>query len=364
MPASTTSSKAPDAHLWITVLAGGIGSRFWPLSTPARPKQLLPLAGDRPIVVETVERARSLVPPERIRILAGGEVADRIVAALPELPQGALLREPLAKGTAPVLTWAAWTLARNDPDAVLVSLHSDHVIQPLDRFQSVIRRAVQVARSHQRLVTVGVVPDRPETGYGYLAPGTPLDLGTEPEAATVRAFVEKPDARTAATYIEQGFLWNSGIFVWKAAVFLDQVRAVAPELAAALPLLEARDVAGFFEAVPTVQVDVAVLERSPAVATVRATFSWDDVGSWEALARTRPRDANGNVRVGDVWVTEGKENIVVADEGTTVLFGVDDLVVVRAGEVTLVTHRSLAPHLKRLLDTLPDRILEHSGGAR
>lgn len=356
MPASTNSWQGSEAHLWITVLAGGIGSRFWPLSTPTRPKQLLPLGGDRPIVVDTVERALSLVPAERVRILAGGPVADRILEAVPALGPESLLREPIPRGTGPVLTWAAWTLARQDPEAVLVSLHSDHVIEPLEGFQSVIRRAAQVAWEHDRLVTVGVVPDRPETGYGYLLPGDPLSPDREPPALEVRAFVEKPDLDTARRHVAEGYLWNSGIFVWRASVFLDEVARVSPEIARALPRLEEGDVAGFFEAVPTIQVDVAVLERSDRVATVRAAFSWDDVGSWEALARTRRADPQGNVRVGDVYVTDASGNIVVSESGTTVLFGVEDLVVVRSGDLTLVTHRSRAPHLKQLLAALPEDV--------
>ncbi len=356
MPESTNSSKAAEPHLWITVLAGGIGSRFWPLSTPARPKQLLPLAGDRPIVVETLDRALSLVPPERVRILAGGTVADRILEAVPGLGPEALLREPRARGTAPVLVWAAWELQREDPDAILVSLHSDHVIEPLEGFATVIRRAATVARDFDRLVTVGVLPDRPETGYGYVLPGATLPLRGEPAAMDVEAFVEKPDADTARRYVDQGYLWNSGIFVWKASVFLDEVARVAPEVAAAIPFLEAGDVDGYFDAVPSSTVDVAVLERSDRVATVRAAFQWDDVGSWESLSRTRDADDDGNVRIGGAYVTDGKGNIVVSEDGATVLFGVDDLVVVRSEGVTLVTHRSRAPYLKDLLAALPDAV--------
>lgn len=363
MPESTISSRAAEPHLWITVLAGGIGSRFWPLSTPERPKQLLPLAGDRPIVVDTLERALSLAPPERIRILAGDPVADRILAAVPELGPGSLLREPLARGTAPVLAWAAWTLSRLDPEAVLVSLHSDHVIKPLEGLRSVVLRAAEVARTHDRLVTIGVVPTRPETGYGYILPGARIPVEGQPAAFDVQAFVEKPNEETARTYVREGYLWNTGIFIWKASVFLDEVRRVAPEVAHAMDHLERGDVSAFFHEVPTSTVDVAVLEKSDRVATIRAAFEWDDVGSWESLARTRPADAAENVLVGSAFVRDGKNNIVVSDDGTTVLFGVDDLVVVRSAGVTLVTHRSRAPHLKDLLATLPSELLDGDGVA-
>lgn len=356
----TASSQVPEPHLWITVLAGGVGSRFWPVSTPARPKQLLPLAGPRPIVEETVDRALSLVPPERVRILAGGAVADRIVEALPDLGPEALLREPMARGTAPVLVWAAHTLRARDPDAVLVSLHSDHVIEPLEGFRSVLLRAARVAREHGRLVTVGVVPDRPETGYGYLRPGDELADGDAPPAFRVERFVEKPDRDTAQAYVEDGYLWNSGIFIWKASVFLDEVARVAPEVVTALPLLDAGQVDEFFRACPTIQVDVAVLERSDRVATVRAAFAWDDVGSWLSLARTREQDPEGNVQVGDAVVVDGGDNIVFSEDGSVVLYGVDGLVAVRSHGITLVTRRELAPRLKDLLSRLPDRLKDPS----
>ncbi len=360
MPSSTPSSAPPDPHLWITVLAGGVGSRFWPASTPARPKQLLPLAGNQPIVLDTLERALALAPMERVRVLAGGQLADRILAAA-NLEENVLLREPSARGTAPVLTWAAWAISRLDPDAVLVSLHSDHLIEPLEEFVAVIRRAAAVAADLDRLVTVGVVPDRPETGYGYLLPGAPLPGGDDPAACEVSAFVEKPGRETAIEYLARGYLWNSGIFVWKASAFLEEVRRTAPEIASSIHLLEQGDVAGFFESCPSMAVDVAVLERSRRVATVRASFHWDDVGSWEALSRTRKGDEAGNVCVGNGQVVEGGGNIVYADGGTVVVFGAHDLVVVRTGDITLVMPRERAPDLKSLLAELPDRLTNPPG---
>jgi mannose-1-phosphate guanylyltransferase len=307
-------------------------------------------------VEDTVRRALALVPPERVRILAGDPVADRIMATVPQLGPEALLREPRARGTAPVLAWAAWELARLDPEATMVSLHSDHVIHPLEGFRRVITRAAEVARGFGRLVTVGVVPDRPETGYGYVLPGAPLAVEGAPEAFDVEAFVEKPDADTAARYVSAGYLWNSGIFVWKASVLLTEIEAVAPEIGRALPYLARGDVEGFFDAAEAVSIDVAVLERSQRVATVRAAFSWDDVGSWEAVGRTREADEAGNVVIGDAHVIDGDRNIAYCEDGAVVLFGVDDLVVVHSGGMTLVTPRKRAPELKELLAALPESV--------
>lgn len=336
-----------------------MGSRFWPVSTPSRPKQLLPLASDQPLIVDTVRRARDLGSAERVRILAGEHLLQPFRRVLGDLPDDAYMVEPRARGTAPVLTWAAWTLHQRDPDAVLVSLHSDHVVEPEEAFSELIRVAARVAATEELLLTIAVEPDRPETGYGYIRPGSPVPAPGDVEAFRVDAFVEKPDPKTAAEYVERGYLWNSGIFVWKAAVFLDEVRRRAPEIGELLPLLEAGDEEAFFAEAPTISVDEAVLERSDAVGTVKATFRWDDVGSWSALARTRRSDDDGNVAVGSLHAVDSRNVIAYSDDGTPlVLFGVEDLVVVRTGSVTLVADRSRAPDLKALLGELPDALRE------
>lgn len=334
------------------MLAGGVGSRFWPVSTRARPKQLLPLTSDRPLVAETIARARTLTDDGHIRILAGEHLVEAFRLAMPDLPESSYLVEPSARGTCPVLAWAAREIADIDPDAVLVSLHADHLIHPLPAFQDTVRAAVTVAREHEQLVTVGVPPERIETGFGHIQPGTPIEVEAGGRAFHVAAFHEKPDAETARRYVDAGYLWNTGIFVWKASTFLEEVERHAPEVAACLPLLQDRGAQAFFEEVPTCVVDKAVLEWSNRVACVKATFSWDDVGSWEALARTHETDGDGNVLVGDGSVVEGGGNIVYSEGGRVVLFGVEECVVVQSGPVTLVMPRSHAPDLKRLLKAL------------
>ncbi|MFC1574642.1 mannose-1-phosphate guanylyltransferase [Gemmatimonadota bacterium] len=356
MPASKNSSISPDPHLWITILAGGAGTRFWPVSTPRRPKQLLPLAGRNALIQDTVERAQELASEDRIRILTGAHLLLPFQEALGGLASSSFLVEPQAKGTGPVLAWAAWTLHREDPDAVLVSLHADHAIRPVGAFQALMRVGSEMAREMDLLFTVAVPPTRPETGYGYIHPGETLPWEGEVEAFRVKSFVEKPDGPTAEEYVEAGYFWNSGIFLWKASVFLDEVRAVAPELASLLPLLEAGDVEGFFREAPVISVDEAVLERSTRVASVRATFQWDDVGAWEALSRTLPKDGNRNAVVGSAHLLDSSENIVMAEQGEVVLFGVEGLVVVRSGDIVLVADRRRTPDLKALLEALPPHL--------
>jgi mannose-1-phosphate guanylyltransferase len=326
------------------------------VSTPARPKQLLPLGTERPLIVDTLERARALAPDERIRVLAPAELASTLATAIPSLPGDCFWREPEARGTAPALAWAAWRIHREDPDAVMVSLHADHVIRPTEAFAGSIREAARIASSERLLVTIGALPDRPEIGFGYVQPGEPLTAGAGFRAARVSRFHEKPDASTAAAYVSRGFLWNTGLFVWPVELFLAELALHAPELGDRLPLLEGDGPGAFFADAPALSVDVAVLERSERVGVLEATFRWDDLGSWEALARTLAADDHGNVAHGASYAVEASGNVVFSEDQPVVLFGVHDLVVVRTSRVTLVATRSDVPHLKRLLDGLPESL--------
>ena len=330
------------------MLAGGEGSRFWPASRPERPKQLLPLGSARPLIEDTLTRAEALVGPERVRVVASAALVEPLCAAAPGLDGGRFLVEPVARNTGPALVWAAFEIERTSPGALMISLHADHVIHPVDELLETIGRAAEAA-DRGSLVCIGVEPDRPETGYGYIEVGE----STGERTSRARRFVEKPDRATAEKYVATGgFLWNSGIFVWRAADLLSAVRDLAPEISGALPLLESDGPEAFFEAVEAVSIDVSVLERSPSVEVVRASFAWDDVGSWNALARTRQADERGNIIVGPAAAFESANNIVWAEDGEIVLFGVDDLVVVRSGDRTLVARRSSAPDLKRLVERL------------
>ena len=358
------SRDATGASTWVVILAGGVGSRFWPASIPRRPKQLLPLGRTgQPLVRETVQRALDLVPPERLRILTGRALRDPILQALPDLPESCVWTEPQARGTGPALLWAAHRIQAQDPGATMVSLHSDHVVEPAAGFTATLQTALRLARDTGLLFTVAAPPDRPETGYGYIRPGAPLASanggGHEgPRAFRVEQFQEKPDRETAARYIEEGCLWNTGIFVWRTDGFLREARAAAPELGDSLDLLAGDGSSGgaeaFFDGVPSISVDHAVLERSREVGAVQAEFRWDDVGSWEALARMGDPDEADNFAVGQAHVADGTGNLVYSGDGRPiVLYGVDGLVVVRTPEATLVTTRERAAHLKGLVDDLP-----------
>ncbi len=328
------------------ILAGGIGSRFWPASTPERPKQLLPLGSEQPLIADTVDRAIRIAGLDRLLIVTGSSLVGPFTSTVTELAEENFLIEPAPKGTGPALAWAAAEVLHRDPDAVMISLHADHVIAPTSAFEETVARAADAAASDGRLYCIGIRPERPETGYGYVRIGDEAAPGVHPALQ----FVEKPDLDTAREFCDSGeHLWNSGIFVWRPADLLAAIREFTPELARGLERLEAGDVDGFFKAVEPISVDHGVMERADSVGVVEASFDWDDVGSWNALGRTQATDEDGNAVVGDARLVESHDNIVWVEDDDVTLFGVDGLVVVRSGGKTLVTSRQAAPDLKRLL---------------
>jgi mannose-1-phosphate guanylyltransferase len=334
--------------VWAVILAGGSGTRFWPLSTPQRPKQLLPLAGDRPLLVQAFERLEGFVPPEHIVIVTGPFLVDAVAAALPRIPRAQVLAEPRAASTAPALAWAAHWISERDPGAQMLSLHADWAVSDDRAFRAAAREALAVALEYDVLVTVGVRPSRNETGYGYIVPARTLG-----GARSVRRFVEKPSPARAALLRRRGALWNTGLFAWGVARFLGEAGAYARELKAGWPALAAGDVAGFFAAVRPVAVDVAVLERSKRLAVVTGTFGWDDIGSWDALLRIRKPDARGNVLVGNVTVADDVSRSVVWSDGEHLaVTGLEDIVVVRANGHTLVMPTGRADRLKEMVQRL------------
>jgi mannose-1-phosphate guanylyltransferase len=333
---------------WGVIIAGGSGSRFWPLSTRANPKQLLPLAGPRSTAESTLERLSGLVEPDRVLLVTGRQLARPIMERL-GLPERNVLVEPVAKSTGPALVWATYEARRRDPAAVIIAQHADWQVPDTAAFSRVASRAFGVAESTRSLVTVGIVPTRVETGYGYIVPGDQLESGVH----RVEQFVEKPDPTTAAALIARGALWNSGLFCWRAEDLLGEVRRITPELGSALDHLDREDVAGFFSTSREISIDVGVFERSDRVVVVRGDFAWDDVGTWDALARVRPRDASDNVTEGPVTAVGATGCVAWSDGMPIVLAGVSDLVVVQANGRILVTTKAKAPALKQVLEEIP-----------
>jgi len=336
---------------WAVVLAGGVGARFWPLSTPERPKQLLPLVTDKPLLVDAVDRLPAIVEPARTLVLTNESLVKSIRRLLPAIPRENIIAEPRPAGTAAALTWAALAIERrDDKNATMISVHADWFIGNDVQFREVLLEAEEVAQKTHTLVTVGIVPTRADQGFGYIQAVNPNKKGGSP----VKRFVEKPDRARAETMRSEGYLWNSGIFVWSVGDFLAQVKQHTPELAKALALDRDAEASEFFASVAKpVSVDVGVLERSKNVTVIPGDFGWDDIGTWAALGRVRDKDEFGNVTIGTVHMLDCSDNVVRTDSGTVVIYGVDNLVVVVHDGLTLVTTREKAADLKRLVESLP-----------
>jgi mannose-1-phosphate guanylyltransferase len=297
------------------------------------------------------------VPEERTLILTNASLVDPIAALAPAIPRENLIAEPRPAGTAAALAWAAREIARRDgDDAVMISIHADWAIGDPEGFRAALAGAADAAVAHQALITVGVVPERPDTGFGYIQPGEDLGGGVR----RVRRFIEKPNRARAEEMVRDGYLWNSGIFVWRAGDFLAEVAALTPEIGPHLAT-HSNDLHAFFGAVTNpISVDVGVLERSERVLVMAGDFGWDDIGTWAALSRVRTHDADGNATNGVVHTLASQNNVVHAEGGAVVLYGVSDLVVVTKGGLTLVTTVDKASDLKTLIESLPASITERT----
>jgi mannose-1-phosphate guanylyltransferase len=346
-------SPTPSGATWIVVLAGGVGSRFWPMSTPDRPKQLLPLVTGEPMLRDTLDRVSPLAPAARTLILTNASLAAAVKRVAPEVPDENVLAEPRPAGTAAALAWAAHEIERRDgPGAVMVSVHADAAIGDAVTFRATLAQAASAASAEHGLVTVGIVPRFADTGLGYIEPGAVVAGALR----RVARFVEKPNFADAQAMVAAGCLWNSGIFAWRVGDLLDEVRAHCPEIAGALSA-HTSSVAAFFGAIHTpVAIDVGVLERSNRVMVVPGDFEWSDVGTWAALRAVRTADAHGNVATGAAFLADSRRNVVHSEGPTVVLYGVNDLVVVTTNGTTLVTSVERAADLKALLDALPDEL--------
>ena len=351
------------------VMAGGSGTSFWPLSRAKRPRQFLALAGETPLLADTVGRLPPLARMDRTFVVCGKAHAAAVRRLLPRLPAQNLIVEPCARNTAPCVGLAALHVAKRDHKGILAMLPADHHVARPAAFRDAIAAGARLAE-RGLIATIGVRPSRPETGYGYLKVGAPLEPGAPGNAdgvgapARVERFVEKPDRETAARYLaDGGYLWNSGLFVFRADVILAEIRASMPELADLLDEIASvlgkptygRVLARAFPSCPSQSIDYGVMERSSRIAVVPADFGWSDLGSFAALPEVRAADADGNVTQGDALVVDGKGNVVLAGKRAIAVVGVDDLVVVDAGDAVLVCPRERAQDVKKAVDELRRR---------
>ncbi len=349
--------------LHAVVMAGGSGTRFWPKSRRSRPKQLLRLHGDATMLQQTVRRIESLVGPDRTYIITGADQAEATKAQLPNLPKGHVVGEPCPRDTAACVGLAAAIVAKADPDGTMIVMPADHVIEPASTFCKTVQAAVDVIDADPTtIVTFGIRPTRPETGYGYIERG---ELLGQPEGIALNRviqFREKPDLATAESFLAAGnFAWNSGIFVWRASTILDALRKHRPNLAAAIDRVaadlgtdrEAETLAREYPQMEKVPIDKAVMEKAANVKVLEVVYDWNDVGDWRALTALIPPDARQNTIQGNVLAVDTSNSIIISDDGGLIAtLGLDDVVIVQSGGATLVARRDQLDKLKALVEGL------------
>lgn len=351
------------------IMAGGGGTRFWPRSRNRRPKQFLTFSGDRTLLQGTYDRIAALIPPDRIWVLTGAAHTNEARAQLPEIPPDHIVGEPMGRDTAACIGLGAALIARDDPQATIIVMPADHVIEPVTEFHRAVSAAEQFANEAPgSLLTFGIPPTYPATGYGYIQRGEELGQRNGVPVARVQAFREKPDADTAERFLQSGeFYWNSGIFVWKATAILGELRRQKHGIYTAVERIaeswstpqSAVVFRNEYDKVEKISIDYAVMEKAEQVQVIRAPYQWDDVGSWLALERRNPQDAAGNTIQG-LHVGIDTQNCVIAGEPDRLIatIGVQNLLIVQDGDSLLVADRKEEATVKQLVDKLKKDGLE------
>ena len=344
--------------LYAVIMAGGVGTRFWPASRQALPKQFLTVGEGRTLLQQTVDRLDGLVDNEGVFVVTHDDYVEMTRAQLPEVPPGNVLGEPTARNTAPCIAFAAATIAARDPDATLVVLPADHLVRHEKAFRQVLRAAARQAQVPGALVTIGITPTHPETGYGYIQFDGTLDALDDDgiEAYPVRTFAEKPDLATAERFLDSGdFLWNSGMFVWRADSILDAFERYLPDVHEAFLPVRAGDshaatVEKAYARSPKISIDYGVMERAAHVFVVPGQFGWSDVGDWRAVFDLENTDAQGNALHGTVITESSSRCYVRGHDKLVALVGIHDAIVVETEDAILVCHRDSAQRVKNLVE--------------
>ena len=351
------------ASIYAVIMAGGVGSRFWPLSRERRPKQLLSIGSTGTMIQNTVSRIADLVPPEKVFVVTNQKQRDALKEQLPAVPEDHILVEPVGRNTAPCIGLAALWIQKLDPDALMVVLPADHLIQDKDAFLATLRSAINVAQETNGLLTVGIKPTRPETGYGY------IQIDEEQSAPAyrqrgvfrVKTFAEKPTLETAQQFLKSGdFLWNSGMFVWSARTVLEEIRLHIPDLHEKLQdvglsigsLVYKKHLETAYGLIRSVSIDYGLMEKARNVYVVRADFGWSDVGSWDEAAKLLPADELGNASKGTVIALNSHNSFVDTGGKTVALVGVEDLIVINTEDAILICRKGRTQDVKEVVDYL------------
>lgn len=349
------------------IMAGGSGTRFWPRSRVSKPKQYLSLFGDQSLIQESVLRFVNFIPEESIYIVSAKGQKDVLEEQTTNLPNKNLIYEPVGKNTLPAIGLAALFISEKDPDGILIVSPSDHLIQNDELFRQTIESAALIAEMKDGIVTIGITPKFPATGYGYVQTAEEIQVGQAIKSYAVNQFVEKPNLEVATGYLESGgFYWNSGIFVFKVSVFLESVKKYAPELYADLMRIkehigldsyeEALD--RIYNEVKSISIDYGILEKANNVFLVQGDFIWNDLGSWEEVYKYDKKDENQNAHAGEVVLLDTKNSYVYAPNSLVAVVGLDDVIVVQEGDTILVCKRDRAEDIKAVVGEITRRKLD------
>lgn len=348
--------------IYVLIMAGGVGSRLWPRSRKANPKQFLPLLDEVTMLQEAQRRIAPMVPLENTLIATSVEYVPVVKAQLPDIPSRNILPEPVMRGTAAAIGLAAFTIKSRDPDAVMIVLTADHLIGRVDAFRSSLTAAVEVAQDNY-LVTLGIRPNGPETGYGYIRQGNHIGGFNGWDAYSVDQFVEKPNSETAQYLLTAGgYTWNSGMFIWRVDRFLAEMSVQMPALYAGLKDIEEARTTSYFNTVltsefpklPYATIDYGIMEHASRVAVIPVEIGWNDIGSWSAVHAVSPHTDEGNAITGDVFALDVKNSLIYAKEKFIAAIGVEDLIIIDTGDALLVCPKDRAQEVKAVIKYLKE----------
>ena len=354
--------------VYSVLMAGGVGTRFWPRSREASPKQVLNITGENTMIQDTFRRLQNLTDPQNVYIVTNDVQKKLIHQQLPELNDKNFVIEPFGRNTAPCIGLAAIQIASQDPDGVMIVLPADHVIQNVNEFEQVMQLAIKFADEHNALVTMGITPNEPATGYGYIQGGSVVFDAGHHKVLKVRTFAEKPNLETATRFLESGdFFWNSGMFVWKARTILEEFERYMPEMFELLQTIESaidtprynevlQDV---YEQMENISIDVGIMQQSERVFVIPADMGWNDVGSWETVYEISEKNPQRNAGMFKSLININATGCYAySPDKVVALVGVEDLIVVDTGDALLVCHKDAAQDVKKVVDELKKRGLK------
>jgi len=347
--------------MYAVIMAGGVGKRFWPRSRKEKPKQFLSILDSKTMIQETVSRLYPVIPKNKIYYLLNPQQKPQLVKQIPKIKNENIILEPFGKNTAPCIGLAAIHLKHFDPDAVMVVLPSDHIIKDKKTFQKALKIGKEIAQDSNGLVTIGITPDRPSTGYGYIQHAEKVSKINGISVFKVKTFAEKPNKETALLFLESGdFVWNSGMFIWKASTILQEIKNHIPELYIGLEKLAnyigkkiyQQQLEKFYKQIRSISIDYGVMEKAENVFVIKCDFGWNDIGSWDEVYKLSTKDKKGNAIIGKGIAFESKNCFIHSDDELVAVVDMENIVVVKAENAILICPRDKTQRVKELVETI------------